>query len=233
MSLKVTDFSYTLKKQHQKTVTNVIIFILVYYIIMNLVLAFLVFPVRQVSDSMLPELPQNSFIMTSPVSKTPERGQIVLLKNQAKIKQNIFKKGITQFVSFFTAQQINLNSSSELPCSNDQLRRVVGLPGDTIYMKDYVLYVCPSNERHFLTEFELSSVKYTVSFYVPPAEWDSDIGVKGSFDKITLGQNEYFVLGDNRKNCSDSRLWGPVPLEAIKSKAFLCYFPFNNFKLFK
>ena len=64
-----------------------------------------------------------------------------------------------------------------------------------------------------------------------PALWDNNIGVKGSFDEITLGADQYFVLGDNRKSCEDSRLWGTFSKKDIKAKALFCYFPFNKFKL--
>jgi len=232
VSLKVTDFSYTLKKQHQKTVTKVIFLILLYFVIINFILSFLIYPVRQVSDSMQPGVTQNSVVLVSNIVGNPVRGDVVLL-NSRNNKNNTFIKKATEIIcTFFTGQQINPSEDSELPCTKSQFRRVVGLPGDTIYMRDYVLYVCPSNEKHFLTEFELTSKKYSITFYAPPSEWDTTLGVAGSFEKITLKNDEYFVLGDNRKSCEDSRIWGTISSSDIKAKALMCYFPFQNFKLY-
>ena len=130
------------------------------------------------------------------------------------------------------ARKMNiLFENNGLPSSKSHVRRIVGMPGDTIYMRDYVLYIKPAGERHFLTEFEIVEEPYNVTFYVPPADWDTEIGVKGSFDEITLGYNEYFVLADNRKSSDDSRLWGAVKKDEITAKVLMCYFPFRNFKL--
>lgn len=232
MSLKVTDFSYTLKKQHHKTVTKVILTILLYYFVVNFILAFIIFPVRQISESMNPGIMQNSVLLSSKIIPSIDRGDVVLVDSREDKNNNFFKKVQINLCAFFTAQQIIPGENSELPCTKNQFRRVIGLPGDTIYMRDYVLYVCPANDKHFLTEFELTDKKYTISFYAPPSEWDTNLGVAGSFDKIVLDYNQYFVLGDNRKSCEDSRIWGPVSSDQIKAKALLCYFPFSEFKLY-
>lgn len=232
MALKVTDFSYTLKKQHKKTVTKVIFFILLYFFIINFILTFLIFPVRQLSSSMQPNIMESSCLMVTTLLKNPDRGDIVLLKARSQTKEGFFKKILNKTIAFFTAQQIFLNEMQDSPCVKNELRRVVGLPGDTIYMRDYILYICPENEKYFLTEFEVSPKKYSVAFFTPPSTWDTSIGVSGSFEKITLKDDEYFLLGDNRKSCDDSRLWGPVKLSSIKAKALFTYFPFTNLKLY-
>ena len=111
------------------------------------------------------------------------------------------------------------------------LRRVVGMPGDTIYIDRYVVFIKPENQSHFLTEFEVTSSKYNAKILVPPALWDTDFGAKSSVSKITLGPDEYYVLGDDRLSAADSRLWGPVKESQIMGKALLQYFPFSKFKL--
>ena len=47
-------------------------------------------------------------------------------------------------------------------------------------------------------------------------------------EKVTLKDNEYFVMGDNRHNSSDSRLWGILPKVNIIGKSFIRLFPFNE-----
>ena len=224
--------SYQEKKAKQRRFWIIFIFIVITFIVINVVLHSVLFPVKQQSISMLPDIPKDSVIMTSPLSKKLERGDIVVMNSITNKDYSVGHKIINVFTSFFTGQQINLDEDTNIPGTKQKLRRVVGLPGDTIYMRDYVLYVKPWGEKHFLTEFEVAEHPYNVTFYVAPANWDSSIGAKGSFDEFVLGDDEYFVLADNRKSSDDSRLWGPVTKDNITSKALFCYFPFTEFKLF-
>ena len=79
-------------------------------------------------------------------------------------------------------------------------------------------------------ESDPSKTKYNPKILVPPANWDVDFGAKASYKEITLADDEYFVLGDDRLSAVDSRLWGPVKQKAILGKAVLQFFPFNKFK---
>ena len=225
-------FSYQLKKERRKRTGFIILFFICLYIFINIVITYLVYPVCQNSLSMIPDVSEKSAVMVSPVVSNYSRGDIVLLKERKSFSKNFFKKQADIFIRFFTAQQISIFEKSDLPSTKPHLRRIVGMPGDTIYMRDYVLYIKPAGEKHFLTEFEIVENPYNVTFFVPPADWDTEIGVKGSFDEITLGYDEYFVLADNRKSSDDSRLWGAVKSEDIKAKVLMCYFPFKNFRLF-
>lgn len=224
-------FSYQMKKERRRRIGFVILFFICLYIFINVVISYLIYPVRQNSVSMIPDIPEKSVVMVSPVAGNFERGDVVLLESRFSPKKNFFISQVNRLVRFFTAQQISLFEHNDLPSSKSHVRRVVGMPGDTIYMRGYVLYIKPAGERHFLTEFEIVEEPYNVTFYVPPADWDTEIGVKGSFDEITLGYNEYFVLADNRKSSDDSRLWGAVKKDEIAAKVLMCYFPFRNFKL--
>ena len=225
-------YSYSLKKERQRRTVFLIIFLICLYIFINLAIKYLVYPVYQNSVSMIPDIPEKSVVMVSPAISSYERGDVVLLKPRNSSDVNFFKRQADIFVRFFTAQHFSLIENSELPASRPHLRRVVGMPGDTIYMRDYVLYIKPAGEKHFLTEFEIVNEPYNVTFFVAPADWDSEIGVKGSFDEITLGYNQYFVLSDNRKASDDSRLWGTISKEDISAKVLMCYFPFKSFRLF-
>ncbi len=232
MNRNVEVFSYQLKKQRQRKTVTFIFFFITLYIFINLLITFVVCPVRQNSTSMIPDIPEKSIVMTIPAASCYSRGDVVLLEAQYKKNAHFAMRCLDRFVKFFTAQQISLLEDPLQPSSKSHIRRIVGLPGDTIYMRDYVLYIKPQGKSLFLTEFEITDKSYNVTFYVPPAEWDTEIGVKGSFDEVCLGPNQYFVLADNRKASDDSRLWGPVKKENIKAKVVFCYFPFSNFRIF-
>ena len=232
MNRQLYEYSYELRKQRKRKILFFIIYFFVIYFLINIIFAFLIFPVKQVSTSMVPDFPENSISFVTPLNVTMNRGDVVLLKNKVIDPKNVFEKIWHNISLFFTAQQYDSYANKEYPDTNNQIRRVVGLPGDEIYMIDYVLYIKPQGEKHFLTEFELSKKAYNLTFVTPPSDWNGSVGVKGSFDPITLGPDEYFVLGDNRIAVSDSRLWGSISRKDIKGKILVKYFPLNSIKFY-
>jgi len=101
----------------------------------------------------------------------------------------------------------------------DYIKRVIGVSGDDISIKDGQVYV---NHQRVDQSFYLSSDVRTYG---------------GSFlqeDKIvTVPPDSYFVMGDNREHSSDSREWGFVKRNAIIGKSFFVYWPLNRVRLVK
>ena len=87
--------------------------------------------------------------------------------------------------------------------SDDFVKRVVGLPGETIRMFDGVVYV---NEEE-LAEPYLAGKDHS------------------NAPEFTLGEGEYYVLGDNRAHSNDSRAWGAVPDANLRGKVWMVYWP--------
>jgi signal peptidase I len=107
------------------------------------------------------------------------------------------------------------------PRSNQQadyIKRVIGLPGESVEIKDGVVYI---------HEEDGSVFPLAESYIAEPASRD----FKG--DKIP--ENEYFVLGDNRNNSNDSRSTGvrTVPGEDIIGKAWFSYWPPSEWGLIR
>ncbi len=232
MNRQLFEYSYELKKQKKRRTLFFIIYFILIYFILNVIFAFLLFPVKQTSTSMIPDLPENSISFVTPLYGTPERGDAILLKKKVVEKHKFYEIIWHNISLFFSAQQYDSYAQKDRPDTNYQIRRIIGMPGDEIYMLDYVLYIKPAGQKHYLTEFELSDKTYNLTFLTPPAEWNGSVGVKGSFEPITLGPDEYFVLGDNRISVSDSRLWGPVTKQDIKGRIILKYFPLKTIKLY-
>ena len=216
MNKELYELSYSLKKDFQKKVLIVILFICGIYAFINLMLAYVIFPLRQNSVSMAPDIVKSSCILFTPLDKSIGRGDVVLIRERDSDSNSKLKKFLNMAVLFFTAQQFDLNNYMNNMGKNGQIRRVIGIPGDEIYMRDYVMVKKP----------------YNVNINAAPGLWDSSIGVVGSFDAIKLEKNEYFVLGDSRNSCLDSRLWGPVKIDDIKASALVQYFPLNKLKFF-
>lgn len=231
MNKDLYELSYSAKKDFNKKVFHIVLFVVLIYLSINLILNFVVFPLRQSSVSMEPDIIENSCIFFTPL-KGCSRGDVVVLEPFTEEKLSVFSKLNDLFVTFFTAQQFSIFRDKKLMGDQFLIRRVIGMPGDTIYMRDHVLYIKPQGDKHFLTEFELVKKSYNINVLASPAGWDNAIGVTGSFEEIVLGENEYFVLGDNRNSCIDSRLWGVVTKSDIKATALFCYFPFSKMRLF-
>ena len=232
MNRQLFEYSYELKKQNKRKIISIILYCISIYLILNLIFAFLLFPVKQTSDSMTPDFPENSISFVTKIFPAAKRGDVILLNNRTARETKFYEKIWHNISLFFSAQQYDSYIDKNFPGTNYQLRRIVGLPGDEIYMKDYVLYVKPAGEKHFLTEFELADRPYNLTFITPPAEWNGTVGVKGSFDPIVLGEDEYYVLSDNRISSSDSRLWGTLSKQQMKGKILLRYFPLDKLKLY-
>lgn len=93
--------------------------------------------------------------------------------------------------------------------SQRYIKRIIGLPEETIEIKDGKITIYNDEKQWTLNE----------SDYLP-----SFLKTSG-YTKISLSQNEYFVLGDNRTLSSDSRRWGPLPKKDIIGRVFLRAWP--------
>ena len=203
--------------------------ILIFFVLVSLFMTFIIFPVANKSDSMSPDIPAGSYEFVSPLLKNPARGDVILLQNYKDGKMSPFKRILRTISLFVTVHKWQPFEENPVSGTRPVLRRVVGLPGDTIYIDRYVVFIKPAGQSHFLTEFELTNSRYNAKILVPPALWDSDLGARASISQITLGNDEYFVLGDDRLSSADSRIWGPVKQSSILGKALVLYFPFNKF----
>ncbi len=97
------------------------------------------------------------------------------------------------------------------------IKRVIGLPGETVSLSGSVVTI--SNLAH-PDGFVLNEPYLEASNQGGPTDMT-----------ITLGDDQYFVLGDNRRVSADSRSWGVLPREDIVGRAFLRLFPFNQISI--
>ncbi len=90
--------------------------------------------------------------------------------------------------------------------ARDFIKRVVALPGETVEVKAGTVYV---NGKKLDEPYVLDSPTYSKEPTVVP-------------------HGEYYVLGDNRNNSSDSHVWGPVPIDEMIGKAWVTYWPMKD-----
>lgn len=105
------------------------------------------------------------------------------------------------------------STQAEVGLSDDMLKRVIGVEGDIIEVRDGVLYV---------NEVEISE-----DYIAEPMEY--------SFGPVEVPEDMLFVMGDNRNYSFDSHLWADpfVPVENVKGVAFMIYWPTSEFGMFE
>lgn len=92
------------------------------------------------------------------------------------------------------------------------IKRVIGLPGETVTFNDGQIIIKSGSTTKVVDEIYLGQEARTA-----PGR-----------STTTLGENEYFVMGDNRRNSTDSRVFGPVTRQEIKGRAFVRLLPLSK-----
>lgn len=231
MKQNVADYSFEYKKLKQRAIRRGIFILFIVFICLTLFLKFVLFSVYTNSSSMETDISKDGVSFVCPFLKTPSRGQVVYLSPMNEEKLPLIKKNLNLVVNFFTLQKFELFDRNSSMTEKRTIRRVVALPGDSFYMKDYVFYVKPKGQNFYLTEFELASKPYNIKIYSVPVEWDG-IGCAGNIPETTLENDEYFVLADNRIEGIDSRVYGGIKYERIEGRVIWQVFPFNKMKVF-
>jgi signal peptidase I len=171
-----------LKRSHlaREVVETVVLTILIF-----LVIRFVIQSYHVEGPSMQPGLSGDEYVVVNKVTylfHAPERGDVIV------------------FHYPYTAP------NQPVP---DYIKRVIGLPGDTI--------------RTDFTHVWVNGVELKEPYIKKP--------VNPQGQQWTVPPNDYFVLGDNREVSDDSRYWGFVPKDFIVGKAVVIYWPINQWKL--
>ena len=161
------------------------------WIIIALIIRWQVIEPRWIpSGSMLPTLQIQDKILVEKL--TPK---ITSKSNLSKLKNKIIVFNVPE-------QLIEAGYESDIAL----IKRVIGIPGDTIEVKEGILYLNNIAQNNYISD---KNINYTTGPYVVP-------------------ENSLWVMGDNRNNSMDSHIWGFLPYEKVIGKAVFRYWPLNN-----
>lgn len=111
------------------------------------------------------------------------------------------------------------------------VKRVIGMPGDTVAMRDHIVYV---NGRALTEPYAHRSV--TDDVRAPAMKWQCRYTIvhdvtcapsRDTWGPLVVPADQFLVLGDNRDDSEDSRYWGFVARSAIKGRPLVVYFSFD------
>ena len=170
--------------------------------------AFIIKPYQIPSGSMLPTLHINQRVLVDRIGthfSSPQVGNIIVFhppKNFTSCADP--KEGENQAGQDGTKACDVVGSQKS---SETFIKRVVGLPGDRISIRNgHVI-------RNGVQEKDS---------YIIPCDGAAECNFPGT---ITIPKGDYYMMGDNRPDSLDSRFWGPVPKAWIIGKAFFTYWP--------
>lgn len=109
------------------------------------------------------------------------------------------------------------------------IKRLIGLPGDTLKIVDNMVYVKAKGAASFkpITEFNIPAIN---RIYSGKGGYHGHLAERSLADglQVKVAENHYFMMGDNSSRSSDSRYWGQVPRKNIVGRAFFVFWPFSR-----
>jgi signal peptidase I len=105
----------------------------------------------------------------------------------------------------------------------DFIKRVIGLPGETLELRNKKVYINGKAMDEPYVRF-----LYPASDSKPGDADFTSFDVRENYGPVTVPPDHYFMMGDNRDNSQDSRYWGFMPRDYVKGKALFVYFSFGE-----
>jgi len=164
-----------------------------------------------------------------PPVREPARGDIVVIHSPMYGRPSVPLSLIEPLIRFFSFQRgsaVRDESGRRVPAY--MVKRIVAVPGDTIQISGFTAYIRPEGSSAFVAEKELIPESYDVLLGSLPQGWAKEFPFSGEYPPLTLGKDQYFLLGDNRQGSSDSRSWGPIPREQILGRVLYRYWPLRR-----
>jgi signal peptidase I len=164
---------------------------------------FLLQPFWIPSESMLPTIEVNDRVMVNKLAYRlgePQRGDVVVFRDP-RVEET--EESIPEAVIRSVLEAVGIRTRGD----EDLIKRVVGLPGETIEVRG----------NHVMVNGSALDEPYLPEVFMPDEP------------PITVGEDEVFVMGDNRDASFDSRRFGPIHLDDLVGEAFVTIWPISHF----
>jgi len=219
-------------------IRGIIFFLLMLFIVYELVTSIFIISYKVESISMEPTIPSGAVILAAPIIYGPEiplaslripglrkpvRGDLVISHPAYHQDLPWYRNLLESIAGFFTFQRKGRGESSWGRSSS--VKRIVGVPGDTIKIENNEILIKPEGKNYFFSEKEIIQVEYSTVSFERPELLSDEFPFSGNMREVKLEAGEYFLSGDNRSMSNDSYYWGAVTIENIKAKVILEYAP--------
>jgi signal peptidase I len=199
---------------HGSFLAELPVLVLVAFVLALLLKTFLIQAFYIPSESMVPTLEVGDRVLVNKVVyelRAPRRGEVVVFSDNegAGGASSEEQPNVAARFARSLASGLGLTPAGE----RDFIKRIIGLPGDTVEMRDGEVYV----NGQALPEAPASEGGYLSS---------RDLNAYGPYE---VPAGHYFMMGDNRPNSSDSRFGlGAIPEEAVIGRAFVIIWPVSR-----
>ncbi|MEM5947792.1 signal peptidase I [Spirochaetia bacterium 38H-sp] len=213
------------ERKRQRVVLRIKRFLLA-LIIFNIITMLFIRTYKISSSIMEPSIEQDSILLVSPVVygprffginlfpvSSPKRGDVIVFLSPFWNKMNPVLDFFNSIIDYVSAGNLHMGESWE---GKYQVRRIIGIPGDLIYIKDNIAYIKPRDNTDFIREDLLINYKFKLSDNDKKLYFDDFFSYLNNSIKLQKGQ--YFVLSDNRNMVMDSRVYGPISFDSIRGK---------------
>jgi signal peptidase I len=193
--------------------------------------AFLVEAYRIPSGSMIPTLLVGDWLF---VNKAIFGAHVPFTSTSLPAYREPRRGDVVVFVSPYQADEASRGADP----TPTLVKRLVGTPGDTLYMRNGILYLNGIAQRQ---GYGTAPIDSAVGGSVDPLfDWQKKVGLKSSrfgaapaqpshdnWGPLVVPPQRLFMMGDSRYNSKDSRYWGFVPRENIRGKPLFVYYSYN------
>jgi signal peptidase I len=239
---------YKRRSSLEVAVRGVLKTVILVFVLVVLARTFIVQTYRVESSSMSPALNPGDRVIAFPLAYgsgipftslrlpgigSPDRGDVVVVTPPYHRPEITPVRLLNPLIRFLTGDRYRIRRKLSPDWDRDTIvKRVLGVPGDTVRFQDHLAYIRPEDSRRYDTEFAVSRRTYDVLIEPPPDGWRPGDPVSGTTQEVTLGPDEYFLVGDHRSVSLDSRSWGTVSRENIHVRIMLRYWPIHKLAVF-